>query len=274
MSPFFSVIIPTLNEEQYLPVVLTCLSKQKEKNFEVIIVDANSTDDTQKVATQFSSSVPLHFLQVDKKNVAYQRNHGAQHAQGSYLIFLDADSKISSTFTRKAKKVITQKYGLIFMPYVFPDDKTSLDVQFIFNFINFLIEVSQATGKPFSSGGSMIFDKEFFKKIGGFNVSLPFGEDHNLIQKALQWGVKAKFVESLKIIVSLRRMRREGRLKMFYKYILATAYILFKGKITKRIYEYEMGGKPYKRRLSTRNYTFKDYMAKVNVYFKQIFAGE
>jgi glycosyltransferase involved in cell wall biosynthesis len=47
-SPFISIIIPTLNEEKYLPKLLTDFKKQKNKNFEIVIVDGHSEDKKEK----------------------------------------------------------------------------------------------------------------------------------------------------------------------------------------------------------------------------------
>lgn len=162
MKTFFSIVIPTLNEEAYLPKILESLLSQKEKNFEVIIVDARSEDKTQEVALGFSGKIPIDFYEVQKRNVSFQRNYGASKAKGKYVIFLDADAGITSIFTKNAKKMIIQKKGLVFIPYVMPDEDSKLDVEIAFNFVNFLIDMSQNIGKPLSSGGSMIFERDFF----------------------------------------------------------------------------------------------------------------
>ncbi len=279
MNNFFSIVIPTLNEEAYLPKILESLLSQKEKNFEVIIVDARSEDKTKEAALSFSGKIPINFYEVQKRNVSFQRNYGAAKAKGKYVIFLDADAGITSIFTKNAKKMIIQKKGLVFIPYVIPDEDSKIDVEIAFNFVNFLIDMSQNIGKPLSSGGSMIFERNFFYNVGGFDESLVYAEDHNIIQKAQQWGVRAKFLRSIRIKFSLRRMRKEGRLKLLYKYILSTAYVLFKGKIKKKIYEYEMGGQFYK--LPKDKFlkkggedSFKEYVKQINIYFKKIFIEE
>lgn len=276
MTPFFSIIIPTLNEEYYLPKLLSTLLKQKESNFEILIVDARSKDQTKKVVDEFIPLLPIRFLEVSKKNVAYQRNYGAELATGSYLMFLDADAGISPAFTRNAKKIVMRHKGLVFIPSILPDENNTLDMQIVFNFVNFLIEVSQSMGKPLSSGGSIIFDKFFFLHLGGFDVKLVHSEDHDIIQRAQQWGVKAKFLPNLRVRFSLRRMRKEGRLKLFYKYIVSTAYVLFKGKITKKLYTYEMGGQFYSslsKKISRRGGedVVREYITKINAFFKRIF---
>jgi len=53
MKPFFSIVIPTLNEEKYLPNLLNDLTKQKEKDFEIIVVDGKSEDRTIDIAIKY-----------------------------------------------------------------------------------------------------------------------------------------------------------------------------------------------------------------------------
>ena len=78
-TPFFSIVIPALNEEHYLPRLLLDLSKQTFQDFEVILVDAKSDDDTIGMAKQFEKKFgTLTILNSDKRNVAHQRNLGSQ----------------------------------------------------------------------------------------------------------------------------------------------------------------------------------------------------
>ena len=95
MKPFFSIIIPTLNEEHFLPLLLSDLERQKDKNFEIIIIDGASVDKTREIAKEFSKRLSLTIHEVNKHNVSFQRNIGAKKAKGAYIIFLDADSCIS-----------------------------------------------------------------------------------------------------------------------------------------------------------------------------------
>lgn len=280
MTPFFTIIIPTLNEEYYLPKLLDRLEKQKVKNFELLIVDSQSEDHTKKVVREFAKKLPLTFLTVNKRSVSFQRNFGASKAKADYLIFLDADTGITTSFTKQVQSIIEKRKGLMFIPSIIPDEKNKFDVQVVFNFVNFLIDVSQSIGKPLSSGGSMIINKSFFYQIGGFDENLPITEDHNIVQRAQEWGVKAKFLQQVKVTFSLRRMRSEGRLKLLYKYLLSTMYVLFQGKIKKKIYNYEMGGQTYalqnEKYLAKNNKEdlLKTYSTKINKYFTKIFLEE
>ena len=104
MKPFFSVIIPTLNEELFLPNILQDFKKQKVKNFEIIVVDAKSIDKTRKIVESFKQSLKIKLFLSNKKNVSYQKNLGAKNAKGKYLLFIDADSRVKNKFIKLLKK--------------------------------------------------------------------------------------------------------------------------------------------------------------------------
>ena len=243
---FFSIIIPTLNEESFLPKLLTALELQKNKNFEVIIVDGDSKDETIKVAKSIIVHYPIKFEICSKKNISYQRNFGAKLAQGKYLIFLDADSYISPTFTKIAQSYIQKYPGLIYLPYMYPEEKNLYpDMKLIFSVLNELVDLSQNLSQPFSAGGNMIWEKTFFLTIGGFDEKILITEDHAIVRKAKNWGVRARLIKSVRIRMSLRRLKREGRLKLFYKVIISHLYLLFNPQIKKKLIEYETGGHLY-----------------------------
>jgi hypothetical protein len=112
----------------------------------------------------------------------------------------------------------------------------------------------------------MIFERNFFQMIGGFDETIYLAEDHAIIQKSQDWGVKAKCIPSIKIKFSLRRMKREGSLNLMYKYALATAHLYIKGDIKNNIFEYQMGGKEYKMIHSST----QPLEQKIKKYFKDI----
>lgn len=107
-----SIIICTLNEQYYLPKLLDSLSSQQDApDFEVIVVDAGSEDETAKVALKYAESMPypLHFEDFNHRGVARQRNHGAVLAQFDYLLFLDADVVLPVDFLQNAMTEIVAR---------------------------------------------------------------------------------------------------------------------------------------------------------------------
>ncbi len=246
MKPFFSIVIPTLNEEKYLPKLLSDLYRQKEKDFEIIVTDSFSKDQTKKSIDLYRNNLTLDFILTRQKNVSAQRNYGAKKAQGDFLIFLDADARINASFLEKIKKYINKKKGLLFLPYLMPDREYK-QYKPLFDLGNILVELSQSLPKRFSLGGSIIIERNFFNLIGGFNDELYLSEDHELIQRAGSWGVTLKFIKETRVYFSLRRMKKEGQIKFFYKYFIATARRLFSGEIKDKIFEYQMGGQLYEK---------------------------
>ncbi len=267
-EPFFSIIIPTLNEEKFLPKLLDNLVKQKFKNFEVIIVDGGSFDKTIEKAREYIFFLDLKIITRKKRNVSYQRNCGAKMAKGQFLIFLDADSQVNCFFTKKVYKNILKKKGLLFLPYLEPEENKS-HYKFLFEFVNFLVEASQISGRPFSAGGALIIEKNFFKTIGSYNENLFLAEDHELIKRALQWGVRAKFLKGVKVKFCLRRLKKEGNLALFYKYLLASAHYIFKGEIRQKIFDYQMGGQYFKIDNKKNSFinNFEEYLNQIKKLF-------
>jgi len=268
MKPYFSIIIPTLNEERYLPKLLEDLLNQTEKNFEVIVVDGKSTDKTIDVCKHFMKNIPSKIIISNKRNVAYQRNYGTKFSKGSYLFFLDADSRISNNFVYKLKKFIINNKGLLFIPYL-TSGASDKKYRTLLDLSNMLAESSIFFDKKFSLGGSMIIEKNFFGLLGGFNENLYLAEDHELIQRAHFWGVSPRFLRNIKITASFRRFKNEGEIKILYKYIISTVYRLFSGEIKNKIFSYEMGGQVYKNK-KIKKKGFNYYINEIEKLFNRI----
>ena len=149
--PFFTIIIPTLNEEKMLPKLLGDIEKQEERDFELIVVDGNSEDKTPQIVRSFEDKIPLKLISVKKRSVSYQRNIGAQQATGEYLVFFDADIRILPSFlTRLKKNLLIYKY-LLCLPQYFSIERFFQDKAF-FNMLNWVVDASQITNLPLSLG--------------------------------------------------------------------------------------------------------------------------
>ena len=248
MKPFYSIIIPTLNEELFLPKILSDLKNQKEKNFEVIIVDGSSTDSTHKVATAYRTHLPIKFLKANKRNVSHQRNIGAKKANGEYFIFVDADARINPMFIKQLSKELSKNKSLIILPALYPLGGNQSD-RVLFKVANFFFENSLNLSKPIPSGSLMIFQRHLFNHIGGYRETrqqdkkVLYPEDWDIILRASNSGVKAKFMRNLKVRFSLRRFKGD-KFNVVKNYIEAAIQWTTKGKLKKNI-AYQMGGHLY-----------------------------
>jgi len=90
IMPEISVVIPVYNKEKYIAKTLQSVLNQKFTNFELIIVDDGSTDNSASIIKSFGDK-RIRFFSQSNQGVSQARNFGAQQAQSGLLAFLDAD---------------------------------------------------------------------------------------------------------------------------------------------------------------------------------------
>lgn len=245
--PFFSVVIPTLNEGRYLPRLLESLIVQIDKSFQVIVVDGKSEDRTMEKARRFSIRIPdLSVYDIGVRNVSKQRNFGSKKARGKFLIFLDADVLVPKNFLSEMHFYLDKRDEecKFLTTWSEPDSTDSLD-KLVVNFANMGIEIGKVIDKPLVGGYNIVVEARVFRKIGGFDEKWVPGvsEDHDLARRLLKNGVELQILKNPKIIVSLRRFRREGTLTVLRKYAVALSRVFAESGFTPGLYDYEMGGR-------------------------------
>lgn len=110
LNPFFSIIIPAYNRAYILPETIRSIQEQSFTNWEVIVVDDGSKDNTRELIESLSledNRIRYVFQQNAERSAA--RNNGADHALGNYLMFLDSDDKYTAGHLEKLKAFITEK---------------------------------------------------------------------------------------------------------------------------------------------------------------------
>jgi len=244
-APFFTIIIPTLNEEDYIGRLLKNLTQQKETHFEVFVVDGSSTDKTVAIVDQFKDKLQLKVLVSDKKNVSNQRNLGASRARGKYLVFFDADVQVPIRFLSQLRSQIEEKRPAYLTTYLRADSNIVGD-KMIATFINLGIEAALFVEKPFIPGFNFIIRRDVFEKAKGFSEKVLHGEDYELANRIHDMGHTLTILRVPRLVFSLRRYRTEGRLVVIRKNVVGTLHVYMKGHITKPIFDYPMGGGWYK----------------------------
>lgn len=262
---YFSIIIPTLNEEHYLPKLLQDLVKQSFHNYEVIVVDGDSLDQTLNKAKTFIKRINLKLFSIHSKGVAKQRNYGASQAQGQYLIFFDADVRLPANFLSVLTKQIKKHQGYLFTTRldVNTNSQTKLTLT---ELANFVIKLLNILGKPFAPGCNLIVEKSLFIKLHGFDQKLKLAEDHDLVQRARKLGVLLKILETPILYPSFRRPEKIGYLNFLIQYVVSGLFTLTKGPIKKDLFAYPMGGHIYKDSKIKRQ-TIKEIFKKIEFPF-------
>ncbi len=167
-----SIIIPTINEANNLPLLLSDLSII-QKEGEIIIVDCGSEDKTIDIAKIYGSKV----YKSKERNRGLQLNIGAKNSTGDWLIFLHADSRLTHDWLTKIKSILTEGKNYIYYFKFKINDK-----KIIYRFLEFLVNFrSQYFKEPYGDQGMVIHRSIFFKNNGFSNI--PLMEDVDFLRR-------------------------------------------------------------------------------------------
>ena len=173
-----SFIIPAFNEERLLGRTLKAIQKAAKDvdiDYELIVVDDNSSDNTGKIASDLGATV----LKVNHRQISATRNSGAHIANGSLLIFIDADTVISneilqSTMTAIDNNAIGGSAAFRFDGYI----------PLYGRVIQWLLYCFFRLGNVV--GGSYLFcTREAFERVGGFDEIL-YGAEEMILSRSLK----------------------------------------------------------------------------------------
>ena len=206
----FSIVIPTYNEENYLPILLDSIKEQDFDDYEVIVADANSTDRTREIAEEYGCTV------VEGGLPAVGRNNGANAATGEILLFLDSDLQLTEDYLAKVLYEFKMEHLGIAITQMLPMSNKIEDKLF-HDFANYFM-ISVENIKPHGAGCyGIIAKRELHEKCGGFDESLTFGEDTDYIER-LAKVEPFRVLRNAKIGVSTRRLEEEGITTLIQQY--------------------------------------------------------
>lgn len=226
-----SIIIPTLNEEKYLPKLLDSIKKQNFKDYEIIVADNNSKDKTRHIARKYGCRITKGGLPP------VARNNGAKITNGDMLFFIDADCIVNKSFLQNALNEIKSRNLDAASCYASPISNKISD-SIWFSFFNFWICVTQFF---YSSASFGIFcKKNLHEEIKGFDENIKLSEDMDYAKRAGSYG-KFRILKTVKIYTSTRRFDEEGRLKLSFKFLIAGLHRIFFGEIRTNIFKYRFG---------------------------------
>lgn len=269
--PLFSVIIPTLNEEKFLPLLLDSLVSQTNKNFEVIVVDGKSEDKTVKIAQTYKAKLPSLTVVPSKRGLPIQRNAGAKAARGKWFVFSDADSIVVPYFIDRITQFITKENPSVFATWFQPDSTNNKDAMYTL-LGNLSVELMIFFKRPFPLGPLACFRRDVFEGVGGYDETHQYHEDVDLGLRLRKKGVPFSLLRETLFVWSLRRFRKEGTLKVMQQYLLSVLPVLLFGRAVKSMPGYIMGGQNYinkKKKLNTS--VLKKLEQSINTFTKELF---
>ncbi|AXT19386.1 glycosyltransferase [Flavobacteriaceae bacterium AU392] len=202
MIPFFSIIIPLYNKGNHIKNTLKSVFNQTFIDFEVIIINDGSTDNSIKIVTSFKDN-RLNIIHTKNKGVSSARNLGISNAKANYIVFLDADDLWYPDHLINLKSLIDNypHCGLYATAY----EKSFFSKKIVkakfnnlndnhFGVVKDYFNSSIIDGVVWTS--AIAIPKKILKLYNGFNTSLESGEDTELWIKI---SLKEKVVFSSKI---------------------------------------------------------------------------
>lgn len=233
-----SIIIPSLNEENFLPFLLEDLASQTTQPHEIIVVDAGSEDRTAEMAKSFERVK----LITTPPNIGAQRTTGGRAATGDFLFFLDADTRLKKDFIERALTEMQNRKVRIACPHYVPYSGFGFEMRrskfltaLIYEFFNLLFYLFQKI-TPSGAGSGIVVHKDIFEQIEGFSPNLKF-DDIDFIRRGARVARFGKLDTIL--FVSDRRFVRYGALKMLLSYLVLSLFFIFGAFKSAEVVEYK-----------------------------------
>lgn len=178
-TPSIDIIIPCLNEENYIGKTLESIQTNFGNCENVTVVDNGSSDSTLEIAQAFGA----HIVVKEKSTIAGLRNMGASMSDGNILLFIDADVSLSDNWL----KVFLKLYPKL------PSNRlwiTGSRCKSPFNdFINlYWYQILNQKNSGYINSGHLIVSREMFNKAKGFDESLITSEDHDFCVRTSENG--------------------------------------------------------------------------------------
>ncbi len=120
MKPKVTVIVPAYNSEKYIQKCIDTVKEQTFKDYEMLIINDGSTDNTLKIIEENSKVYNwLRVITIENHGQGYARNLGIREAKGDYILFLDSDDLLSpETLELTVKRIESDKSDLVFFDWI------------------------------------------------------------------------------------------------------------------------------------------------------------
>lgn len=176
-QPIVTIILPTYNRKDFLERSITSVVNQTYKNWELLIIDDGSSDDTFAFAKKYVNKFPrIRYFFHENRGAAYSMNIGIQNSRGNYITFLGSDDKYELNHVKLRVKYMSENRNV---------DLIHSHAKIVGNeFVKDKNDLSKNIHLDECILGGTIFGKsEIFKKLDGF-VELKYSPESEFIERA------------------------------------------------------------------------------------------
>lgn len=234
-----SFIIPAYNEVGYINLCLDALIREidtqearersngnaGDRDYEIIVVDNNSNDDTCDTVTQYSAKHPfISLIHEPRRGANRARETGFEASHGDLIAFLDADTEILPDWLPRVEKEFADNKELVCVsgPFIYYDlpimVRALVKIFYGISYLVYLFNTVIVRNTSVIQGGTEVVRRNALKAIGGHNVDLTFyGDDADLALRLSKVG-KVVFSFRFSMRSSGRRLAKEGAFTMGLRY--------------------------------------------------------
>lgn len=214
----FSLIVPVYNRPDEIADLLESLSRQTDKDFELVLTEDGSTVPCRKEVERYADRLDIQYFSKSNEGRSIARNHGMQHARGEYFVFVDSDCILPPDYFESLRRQLSQTGADCFGG---PDaaHESFTDTQKAINFAMtaFLttggirggkVQMEKFVPRTFNMG----FSRRVWEKVGGFREM--FSEDIDMSTRIRQAGFAPQLFRDVRVF-----HKRRGNLAKFWRQV-------------------------------------------------------
>ncbi len=215
----FSIIVPVYNRPKEVEELLESLTKQTNKDFELVIVEDGSRVKSDAVVDKYKDKLNISYFYKPNSGPGQSRNYGCEKASGNYFIFLDSDCVLSSHYFETVQKVLKANYVDAFGgPDSAHADFTNLQKAINYSMTSFFTTGGIRGGgekldKFYPRSFNMGYSKDVLETTKGFS-KMRFGEDIDMSLRILKSGFETRLIKEAYVF-----HKRRTNLRQFFKQI-------------------------------------------------------
>lgn len=208
MNIYISFIVPCYNAAKYLPELIKSIQKQTINNWELLLIDDGSTDNTYEIIANFLNDTRIRYMHQENAGVSNARNHGLKEAKGKYITCIDADDWIEPNFIEAFSKANLANINICGYREIYPDKTVKTECSPTPVHSNSPLNTYTVRNSYFRTPWGVIFEHNFIQENQlRFCEDLSWGEDTIFLLKAT---IKAQDICFIPDIIYNYRYTGEG----------------------------------------------------------------